>query len=320
LLLEQAGLSPSAALARAGLPPDALREPPLWLTIDAYFALWDAIAAESADPMLGARLGGSYPEEVLEPAFLALLGSRDLGEALDRLARYKRTLCPETLVLEPGDGRVAVHYDWPTATRAPPPILVEAELSFLLHLARKATRQPLSDARVSLTRRGADAAGWAARLGAEVRLGTRRSTLSLPAAIFAVPFATFNPSLLAVLDPALTAEQSVGASVATDAVASVRRVLMRRLGEGELALRHVADELRMSARTLQRELRDAGTSFAELLRDTRRDRATFYLRQSQLTLSEIAFLLGFDTPTSFFRAFARWTGQTPRSFREGAIG
>ncbi|MGH3880830.1 MAG: helix-turn-helix transcriptional regulator [Actinophytocola sp.] len=105
-----------------------------------------------------------------------------------------------------------------------------------------------------------------------------------------------------------------------DAVAAARTVLRRRLGDGSATypVRLVASELGVSTRTLQRQLGEAGTSFAEFLPDTRRDRAVFYLRKANLTLSEISFLLGFDTPSSFFRAFARWTGQTPRAFRNGA--
>lgn len=314
LVLEE--LSPPAAesLRRAGLPPQTLREPGTQLTIDDYFALWEAIEARADDPTLGLRLGAHYPEHVLEPALLACLGSRDLGEALDRLARYKSTLSPETLTLARHGSRVEVRYHWPTADRPPPPILVDAELSFLLHLARRATRQPLQGSRVDLTRPAGDPSPYASVLGVPVRLGARTGTLSVPASDLTLPFATFNPSLLAVLDPWLQAEPSVGA----DPVGSVRHVLVRQLIDGELSLRHVASELGLSARTLQRQLRDAGTSFAEVLRDTRRDRAMFYLRRSELSLSEISFLLGFEVPSSFFRAFARWTGQTPRAFREDA--
>jgi AraC-like DNA-binding protein len=311
LVLAELGVSVSAGV---------LTEPRPWLTIDDYFGLWDAIAAGTGDPTLGARLGARYPDDLLEPAFLACLGSRDLGEALERLSRYKRTLCPETLTLVRRGDRIEVRYEWPTARRPPPPILVEAELSFLLHLARKATRQPLRDARVELTRPFADPAPWASILHAEVRLGVTTAALHLSASALTLPFATFNPSLLAALDPTLMAEQSLGSSARPDTVASVRHVLRSRLGDSETSLRHVTEELKTSARSLQRQLRDAGTSFAALLQETRRERATFYLRESELSLSEIAFLLGFDSPTSFFRAFARWTGQTPHAFRSGAIG
>lgn len=315
LALEELGISPSAVLDRAGVPPGALREPRPWLTIDAYFALWEAIAAVADDPPLGLQLGARYPEQLLEPAFLACLGSRDLGEALARLARYKQTLCPEGLALVRRAGRIEVRYDWPTAERAPPPILVEAELSFLLHLVRKATRRPLCDARVALTRRRVhDPSRWESLLGTQVRFGAAIGTLSLPAEILALPFATFNPSLLAVLDPALEAGASLLPGVG--AAASVRRVLRRRLGADRTSVEDVAGELGTTQRTLQRQLHEAGTSFAELLHEARRERATFYLRETELSLSEIAFLLAFETPSSFFRAFGRWTGQTPGAFRE----
>src|SRR5262249_10961357 len=143
LVLEDLGLSAELVLDRAGLSRAAMGEPRPWITIDAYFALWDAIAAAVDDPLLGARLGAGYPDQLLDPALLACLGSRDLGEALGRLVRYKQTLCPEELAIERRADRFEVRYDWPTAGRAPPPILVEAELSFLLHLVPKATPKPL---------------------------------------------------------------------------------------------------------------------------------------------------------------------------------
>ena len=54
--------------------------------------------------------------------------------------------------------------------------------------------------------------------------------------------------------------------------------------------------------------------------EARRDRAIYLLRQSDLSIAEIAYLVGFESPPSFFRAFARWTGQTPGDFRRDVIG
>jgi AraC-like DNA-binding protein len=316
LVLDELGVPARERLRSAGLNPQTLREPRPWLSIDDYFALWEAIGVGPDAATLGVRLGARYPEHVLEPAFLACLGSRNLGEALRRLSRYKHALCPERLTLRRCGGWVEIHYEWPTAPTAPPPILVAAELSFLLHLARKASRQEMRDARVGLTYPLGDPSPYESVLRAEVWLGAQVGTLNLLATYLDLPFATFNPSLLADLEPALLSEQSVGVSALADTVASVRQVLRRRLGDGEISLRQVANELGMSTRTLQRQLRAAGTSFAGLLNDIRRGRAMYYLEHSELSSSEIAFLLGFDSPSAFFRAFARWTGQTPGTFRD----
>jgi AraC-like DNA-binding protein len=73
--------------------------------------------------------------------------------------------------------------------------------------------------------------------------------------------------------------------------------------------------LKMSVRTLNRLLAGEGTSFRELLDARRRDLATRYLAGNDVSIAEVAFLLGFSELSSFHRAFKRWTGETPGEFR-----
>ncbi|MDF5982204.1 helix-turn-helix transcriptional regulator [Pseudomonas aeruginosa] len=77
----------------------------------------------------------------------------------------------------------------------------------------------------------------------------------------------------------------------------------------------MAQALHLSQRTLQRRLQEEGTSYQQLLDDTRRDMAEQYLQQPGLTLLEVAYLLGFADPSNFFRAFRRWFGCTPNEYR-----
>ena len=77
----------------------------------------------------------------------------------------------------------------------------------------------------------------------------------------------------------------------------------------------VARELAMSTRTLQRRLKDEGTTFQDILGDTRESLARHYLSASDMPTSEISFLLGYDDPRSFYRAFNTWTGTTPQALR-----
>lgn len=77
----------------------------------------------------------------------------------------------------------------------------------------------------------------------------------------------------------------------------------------------VAKRLRMSRRTLHRQLAEEGTSFAELLDGLRRDLAAQYLTQARLAIGEIAFLLGLSEPSAFHRAFKRWYGAAPGEYR-----
>jgi AraC-like DNA-binding protein len=98
----------------------------------------------------------------------------------------------------------------------------------------------------------------------------------------------------------------------------VRAVLIEQLA-GEVSPALVAAALGMSGRSLQRRLKDFGTSYAELLEETRRELACAYLRSHTYSVTEIAFLLGFDDSSAFARAFRRWTGDTPSGFRSQSL-
>jgi AraC-like DNA-binding protein len=74
----------------------------------------------------------------------------------------------------------------------------------------------------------------------------------------------------------------------------------------------MARALNLSQRSLQRKLSERGTTFRQVVDDTRKQLAEQYLKDSMLSVSEIAYLLGFAEVSSFSRAFRRWTGQAPR--------
>lgn len=89
------------------------------------------------------------------------------------------------------------------------------------------------------------------------------------------------------------------------------------LSEGVPALDDVADRLAMSSRTLQRRLSEAGLAYQDLVVQARRSLAEQLLKRTDYALAEIAFLTGFSDQSTFTRAFKRWHGQTPGSFRRG---
>jgi len=97
----------------------------------------------------------------------------------------------------------------------------------------------------------------------------------------------------------------------------VRRQIARSLSQGVPTMSDVASRFGMSGRTLQRRLADDGHSFQDLVDSARRELAERLLRLSDYSLAEVAFLTGFSEQSAFTRAFKRWAGQTPRSYRLG---
>ena len=78
---------------------------------------------------------------------------------------------------------------------------------------------------------------------------------------------------------------------------------------------NIASELAISSRTLQRRLHQEGTTFQEVLDELREELARHYLSATEYSSAEISFLLGYEEPNSFFRAFRTWTGETPEIVR-----
>lgn len=96
----------------------------------------------------------------------------------------------------------------------------------------------------------------------------------------------------------------------------VRAALLEGLPSGLVTMEAIARKLALSKRTLQRKIEAEGTSYQRILQETREALARHYLQKTLLPAAEIAFLLGFDEPNSFYRAFRAWTGTTPDSVRQ----
>ena len=101
-----------------------------------------------------------------------------------------------------------------------------------------------------------------------------------------------------------------------DIISQVKVTILENLGEGNISEASVSDKLHMSARSLNRKLKTANTSYKALLFDIRNELANQYLNDATLTLTEISYMLGFSEVSSFSRAYRKWTGQSPSAARK----
>ena len=97
-----------------------------------------------------------------------------------------------------------------------------------------------------------------------------------------------------------------------------KATIVDQLPSGSVTDETVARSLHMSSRKLQRQLKREGTTFNTLLNKVRQDLAQKYLREEDTSMTEIAFLLGFSESSAFSRAFRRWMGVSPTTFRKAA--
>ena len=104
-------------------------------------------------------------------------------------------------------------------------------------------------------------------------------------------------------------------SSARDSSRRVRQVLSVLLAGGPLNIDRVAYSVRMTTRTLQRRLSDAGLTYAHVLQSVRFEVAKQLLKDPHRKIGDIARTLGYSDNAHFTRAFQRWTGLSPRAFR-----
>jgi AraC-like DNA-binding protein len=129
-----------------------------------------------------------------------------------------------------------------------------------------------------------------------------------------MPLATAAPSLAEFLEArigALAPDTDPTIARARDAIAAL-------LDQKEVGLDAAAKKLGKSRRTLQRELQERGTSHKDILDQVRRERALALLGSGEHGVAQVADALGFADPSAFYRAFRRWTGASPRTFRRSA--
>lgn len=317
IILRDLGLKPGDVLRRARLPADLLARTSVTLTTEEYFRLWRAIDEEMGDRLTALEIGRGVTVEAFDPPLFAALCSPDLNTAAQRLSRFKRLIGPLTLDVDIGTEQTALAYGSLRAGPLPAS-LGTAELVFLVQFARIATRTELRPIRVTIPEPLVPPAPYEDFFGVRVRRGPRYSVV-FSAHDAKRPFMTANAEMWRFFEPILQqrlAEIDRGASITERVYAA----LFEMLPSGRSSVQTVASLLGVSTRSLQRHLHREGTSFQQVLNEAREKLARHYLRHSEMTGSEISFLLGYDDPNSFFRAFRSWTGQTPEGLRASFAG
>lgn len=310
------GVTAERLAAAAGLPAGVLRPLPDSLAARDYIALLDAGAALTADPHFGLHVGERVRPGTFTVYGLVLMACRDVGQALEQTQRYEvlaHDLGRTQLGVEGADALYAWISHYPGASRH----LVESVFAGIRIFGSWLAGRPLSPRHIGFVHHSdAPLDEYERVLGVRPQFGAPGNIARFDAAILAMPVPDADPSLYPVLrqhaERLLAARNAEGSGI----LAQVRSMLVKQLAHGGARLPAMAAELGMSPRTLQRKLADAGSSFQELLDGARYELARDYLRQRELGLVDIAFLLGYQEQSAFTHAFREWSGLNPGAWRE----
>lgn len=318
-IIESYGIDPMPLMEQAGIDAELVGDPWARLPYRQIDDLWYLAQEKTQDPAFGLRAARFWHPSHLGALGFAWLASRSLRTALERMARFSRLLTEGARMVLEEDGEtlslVLSYEDFSRkqATRT------DSFMAMLLAMCRANCGDGFHPNRICLTHPEPEDTGpFYALFHCPIQFSAPDNRFCVDLADADRPLSTANPLLEQINDRLMIG--ALAKLEQDDIVEKVKVEIIRQLPSGRISDDKVAEALNMHVRTLQRRLQEKETTFKSLMVEVRRELAEAYLRNNQLSLQEISFLLGFSDMSAFTHAFKRWTGKPPSHFRREAIG
>lgn len=313
--LDAAGVDSARLFSEAGLDHAALDDPNARYSVDGTTRLWRLAVAATGDESFGLTVARRINHTTFHALGYSLIASNTLREVFERMLRYFRLISDAAeLTFELDGDRYCFAICPPDNGPQPAPESLDAFSFLVVRLCRGLYRRDFSPLAVSLQRCAPnDIAAFERAFRAPLKFGQARNAIWFARDVFEQKLEGANPELARHNDEIVV--RYLAQMQKQNLRARVHAALIEQLPQGEPSQEKIAESLHMSPRNFQRKLAEEGTSYTELLSDTRRDLALSYVRDARYSLGEITYLLGFSDASSFNRAFKRWTGQAPSAFR-----
>jgi AraC-like DNA-binding protein len=315
-----AGVTPEELCLDAGLDLSTLKDSENRIPFTQLLRFFEHAAGLTRDAAFGLHVGEQGNPKLFGILGYVAINSQTFGEALNRLIRFQqiRTKAYKFSVEITGSN-VHLAYIYQTPRISPEECRHDAEetLCSVMKFGRMMTGVEWIAREVHFEHARPENISEHERIfRAPVRFGKLVTQLIFDSAFLTTPLVEADLTLGSLLER--QAEELLAKSPDDDErafVNQVQRLMRENLGSGEMRIETICQKLNIGSRTLQRKLREENTSFQKLLEETQSELSKFYLRQPEIAICEISYLLGFSQSSAFHRAFRRWTGLTPKAFR-----
>jgi AraC-like DNA-binding protein len=313
---KEAGVELDPVLKKAHLTLHEVENPDARVRVRDQIRFLNLVAAAVQDDFLGFHL--AQPPDLREMGWLYYVAASSdvMGDALKRGARYSSIVNEGIALRYIENGDVAVTIDYVGVSRHLDQHQMEFLMTTLVRLSRQLTGLRLMPSRVRFTHhRASTSPEFAEFFGNDVEFGAAADEVVFATAIKTMPVVSADPYLSKLLisyfDEALSRRPASRSSFRS----SVENTIVPLLPHGKGRAGEIAPRLGLSQRTFARRLSLEGHTFSEVLEKLRSDLAERYLTDESLSISKIAWLLGYQEVSAFTHAFKRWTGKTPREAR-----
>lgn len=312
-VLAELGVDSDRVCARAGLARARLAEPLSRIPASYDRALWDAAIEQHGDPALGLLVAERFAHGMFGSFEYLLHNCSTLAELVERANEFMRLIDDLARVEVCAEGELVSLQLYRLGGYPIPPQGVECVFALLRAKASSLGGADLLREVRFAHPAAAPIARYEAAFGCPVRFAAESNALVGNAASLQLTLPG-DPRLRAVLEEHARSQLAQVPDV-DPFLYETRQRLVAQLREGVPDVTKLARAMRMSERSLRRRLQAAGTGYQELLDGLRAQRARELMLRPSADATRVAEQLGFADPSTFYRAFKRWTGQTPAQYR-----
>jgi AraC-like DNA-binding protein len=308
--LEEIMHVPAIAAARQGQGATVI-------PFESYLALLNWASTALHDPLLGLHIGARMEPEQLGLFGYLLRNSRTVGEYCLVLSRYIGLIAPNiALTFTEGRDISLLSYQILSHTRQNTQHDVDHSLATLTTFLRAIIGPDWHPACVCLVRPAPEhAEEMAAFFQTTLHFNQPRDEIAFSSALLDIAITQSDPNLLAILRK--QAEQALaGVAKNPDIINRTRIIIVNELQSNRLTSDHVARQLNLSRTSFYERLKEKGTSYQTLKDEVVLKIAREALADTNIPLSELAFMLGYSEHSAFVRGFTRLAGQTPLAYRK----
>jgi AraC-like DNA-binding protein len=318
----RAGIALKPLLKKAGLTEQQIQDRSARFTVHQQIEFLNVAADALGDEFLGFHLAQLPDLREMGLIFYVAASSETLDDALQRAARYSTIVNEGVSLKHLKGGDIRMTFEYVGVARHSDRHQIEFLMTTLIRLCRQMTGVRLTPSRARITHRrgGRGAHELAPYFGRNITFGARKDELTFVERIRGMAVAGADPYLNELLvancEKALSHRRINRGAFRT----AVENAIVPLLPHGRARASQIATSLGLSQRTSARRLALEGVTFSEVLQSLRGDLARQYLSDPDLSISRIAWLLGYEETSAFTHAFKRWSGKTPREARAQQIG
>jgi AraC-like DNA-binding protein len=316
--LRAAGVAPRPLLNRAGLTLAQIDNRQARVNAQSQIRLLELAAHALGDELLGFHLARDCELREIGLLYYVMASSEVLADALGKAARYGR-ITNEGVALQLREGKeTGIGLRYVNMQRHSDRQHIDFWVTAIVRIGRLLTNRRLIPSHIKVIHHGERVpAEFRSFLGCGIEFAAAVDEVAFPSAILQMPVVGadlhLNELLTRYCEEALMHRRD-------DRIATLRleveNAIAPLLPHGKARAHEIARRLGLSHRTLARRLADEGLSFSQILHELKLDLATRYLRDG-LSVSRIAWLLGYHEVSAFTHAFKRWTGKSPKQLRAG---